>query len=154
MPRFGAINQAINHLGWWTSAVIVISVTPPCRHVTVSSFCVGLMRQRQEKFQVRESTCSTCLGTSSSSSLKNPAWPTMNAGGKTFILQSPLVLHTLTTKMSALQVENLFAVAGKVVLVTGGSRGIGKMVCPNCAWRCLKDSVFLLDCLRICEERC
>jgi hypothetical protein len=30
--------------------------------------------------------------------------------------------------MSSFKVENLFNVAGKVVLVTGGSRGIGKMV--------------------------
>jgi hypothetical protein len=57
--------------------------------------------------------------------------------------------------MSALQVENLFAVTGKVVLVTGGSRGIGKMVRPNR----LSDGkrlnfLFLVDCIRICEERC
>ncbi|KAH7885916.1 hypothetical protein F5I97DRAFT_1936871 [Phlebopus sp. FC_14] len=31
--------------------------------------------------------------------------------------------------MSSLQVESLFGVAGKVVLVTGESRGIGRMVC-------------------------
>lgn len=30
--------------------------------------------------------------------------------------------------MSTLQAESLFAVAGKVVLVIGGSRGVGKMV--------------------------
>lgn len=57
--------------------------------------------------------------------------------------------------MSTLHVENLFAVAGKVVLVTGGSRGIGKMVCPkNLTARGGKDLVFLADCLRIREERC
>jgi len=31
--------------------------------------------------------------------------------------------------MSSFDVQNLFGVSGKVVLVTGGSRGIGKMVC-------------------------
>ena len=31
--------------------------------------------------------------------------------------------------MASLDVQNLFGVNGKVVLVTGGSRGIGKMVC-------------------------
>jgi NAD(P)-dependent dehydrogenase (short-subunit alcohol dehydrogenase family) len=31
--------------------------------------------------------------------------------------------------MSSFDVQNLFGVNGKVVLVTGGSRGIGKMVC-------------------------
>lgn len=31
--------------------------------------------------------------------------------------------------MTSLDVQNLFGVSGKVVLVTGGSRGIGKMVC-------------------------
>jgi len=30
--------------------------------------------------------------------------------------------------MSSFDVQNLFGVNGKVVLVTGGSRGIGKMV--------------------------
>ena len=30
--------------------------------------------------------------------------------------------------MSSFDVQNLFGVSGKVVLVTGGSRGIGKMV--------------------------
>ena len=30
--------------------------------------------------------------------------------------------------MASLDVQNLFGVNGKVVLVTGGSRGIGKMV--------------------------
>jgi hypothetical protein len=46
-----------------------------------------------------------------------------------------IIARTFSTsraaKMSALQVENLFAVQGKVVLVTGGSRGIGKMVGPK-----------------------
>lgn len=32
------------------------------------------------------------------------------------------------TTMSSFEVNNLFGVSGKVVLVTGGSRGIGKMV--------------------------
>ena len=31
--------------------------------------------------------------------------------------------------MSSFDIQNLFGVSGKVVLVTGGSRGIGKMVC-------------------------
>jgi hypothetical protein len=31
--------------------------------------------------------------------------------------------------MSSFDVQKLFSVSGKVVLVTGGSRGIGKMVC-------------------------
>jgi len=30
--------------------------------------------------------------------------------------------------MSSFEIQNLFNVQGKVVLVTGGSRGIGKMV--------------------------
>lgn len=30
--------------------------------------------------------------------------------------------------MSSFEVKNLFNVSGKVVLVTGGSRGIGKMI--------------------------
>ena len=33
--------------------------------------------------------------------------------------------------MSSFDVQNLFGVSGKVVLVTGGSRGIGKMVCAG-----------------------
>ncbi len=38
--------------------------------------------------------------------------------------------------MSSFQVENLFNVKDKVVLVTGGSRGIGKMVNlrPSTLW--------------------
>lgn len=53
--------------------------------------------------------------------------------------------------MSSLQAESLFAVAGKVVLVTGGSRGIGKMVSTAPA-RTVQPFIFP-DCFRFRQKR-
>jgi hypothetical protein len=44
---------------------------------------------------------------------------------KLFVSFVPLLI------MSSFEAANLFGVNGKVVLITGGSRGIGKMVCPE-----------------------
>jgi NADP-dependent 3-hydroxy acid dehydrogenase YdfG len=49
--------------------------------------------------------------------------------------------------MSSLQAESLFTVAGKVVLITGGSRGIGKMV--SAAPPRKAQLLMFPDCLRI-----
>ena len=68
--------------------------------------------------------------------------------------------------MSSFDVQNLFGVNGKVVLVTGGSRGIGKMVCAlGSSIRSLRLPAVagltragllpnIKDCHRLCEEWC
>lgn len=56
--------------------------------------------------------------------------------------------------MSSLQVQNLFGVTGKVVLVTGGSRGIGKMVSRVQAPTIRASNTFGTDCYRVCQKRC
>ena len=54
--------------------------------------------------------------------------------------------------MSSLQAESLFTVAGKVVFITGGSRGIGKMVNTGA---CKKSTLLMFpDCLRLRQKRC
>lgn len=69
----------------------------------------------------------------------------------------PYYRHNLSpvpslSTMSSLQAESLFAVGGKVVLVTGGSRGIGKMVSTACARKV--QSLIFPDCLCFRQKWC
>lgn len=55
--------------------------------------------------------------------------------------------------MSSLQAESMFTVAGNVVLVTGGSRGLGKMVNTAPARNKKVQSFVSPDRLRIRQKR-
>jgi hypothetical protein len=49
--------------------------------------------------------------------------------GKSYFATSILHTETSKCKMSALSIEKLFGVEGYVALVTGGSSGLGLMIC-------------------------